>query len=136
MAALLQSKFAGLTLRPAARNHAFVSNGNANKVAMKSRLAYQVEVGMTGVQVDMWMFYNICKIDNGIPLYASRGSSDDRILRFILPMYQNQSPFCDEQSIRKHMQVVVGNDEPQDSAMKRFRREVMSAGLVPEVRNW
>lgn len=31
------------------------------------------------------------------------------------------------------LQVVVGNDEPQDSAMKRFRREVMSAGLVQEV---
>lgn len=32
------------------------------------------------------------------------------------------------------LQVVVGPDEPQDSAMKRFRREVMSAGLVQEVR--
>ncbi|KAI8108632.1 hypothetical protein M9434_006655 [Picochlorum sp. BPE23] len=30
--------------------------------------------------------------------------------------------------------IVVGPDEPQDSAMKRFRREVMSAGLVQEVR--
>jgi hypothetical protein len=30
-------------------------------------------------------------------------------------------------------QVVVGSDEPQDMAMKRFRREVMSAGLVQEV---
>lgn len=26
------------------------------------------------------------------------------------------------------VQVVVGDDEPQDNAMKRFRREVMSAG--------
>lgn len=33
------------------------------------------------------------------------------------------------------MQVVVGSDEPQDMAMKRFRREVMSAGLVQEVRH-
>jgi len=32
------------------------------------------------------------------------------------------------------MQIVVGPDEPQDSAMKRFRREVMSTGLVQEVR--
>lgn len=32
------------------------------------------------------------------------------------------------------LQIVVGPDEPQDSAMKRFRREVMSAGLVQEVR--
>jgi ribosomal protein S21 len=32
------------------------------------------------------------------------------------------------------VQIVVGPDEPQDSAMKRFRREVMSAGLVQEVR--
>jgi len=32
------------------------------------------------------------------------------------------------------LQVVVGNDEPQDSAMKRFRREVMTTGLVQEVR--
>ncbi|KAI7842264.1 hypothetical protein COHA_003905 [Chlorella ohadii] len=30
--------------------------------------------------------------------------------------------------------VVVGDDEPQDNALKRFRREVMNAGLIPEVR--
>lgn len=35
-----------------------------------------------------------------------------------------------------NMQVVVGNDENQDSALKRFRREVMSTGLVQEVRVW
>ncbi|KAI3438570.1 hypothetical protein D9Q98_000997 [Chlorella vulgaris] len=32
------------------------------------------------------------------------------------------------------VQIVVGEDEPQDNAMKRFRREVMTAGLIPEVR--
>ncbi|EFN57431.1 hypothetical protein CHLNCDRAFT_142894 [Chlorella variabilis] len=41
------------------------------------------------------------------------------------------------------VQVVVGDDEPQDNALKRFRREVMSAGkhrthrsfcVIPEVR--
>ena len=31
-------------------------------------------------------------------------------------------------------QVIVGEDEPQDNAMKRFRREVVYAGLIPEVR--
>jgi ribosomal protein S21 len=31
-------------------------------------------------------------------------------------------------------QVVIGNDEPADMALKRFRREVMSAGLMQEVR--
>ncbi len=31
------------------------------------------------------------------------------------------------------MQVVVGNDEATDIAMKRFRREVMAAGVIPEV---
>lgn len=30
--------------------------------------------------------------------------------------------------------VVVGEDEPQDNAMKRFRREVMVANVIPEVR--
>ena len=30
---------------------------------------------------------------------------------------------------------MVGNDEPQDLALKRFRREVMTAGLVQEVRS-
>ncbi|PRW59257.1 30S ribosomal S21 [Chlorella sorokiniana] len=30
--------------------------------------------------------------------------------------------------------VVVGDDEPQDNALKRFRREVMTAGVIPEVR--
>lgn len=44
MAALLQSAFAGLTLRPTTRKQQFVSNGNAQKVAMKSKLTYQVEV--------------------------------------------------------------------------------------------
>lgn len=29
---------------------------------------------------------------------------------------------------------MVGDDEPQDNALKRFRREVMTAGLIPEVR--
>ncbi|KAL4445775.1 hypothetical protein ABPG77_008974 [Micractinium sp. CCAP 211/92] len=32
------------------------------------------------------------------------------------------------------VQVVVGEDEPQDNALKRFRREVMTAGVIPEVR--
>ncbi|GAB4813621.1 hypothetical protein N2152v2_000667 [Parachlorella kessleri] len=31
-------------------------------------------------------------------------------------------------------QVVVGNEEATDIAMKRFRREVMAAGVIPEVR--
>lgn len=31
-------------------------------------------------------------------------------------------------------QVVVGNEEATDVAMKRFRREVMQAGVIPEVR--
>ena len=30
------------------------------------------------------------------------------------------------------VQVVVGEDEPQDNALKRFRREVMSAGAAQE----
>ena len=29
------------------------------------------------------------------------------------------------------VQIVVGDDEPQDNAMKRFRREVMTAGKLP-----
>ncbi len=29
------------------------------------------------------------------------------------------------------VQVVVGEDEPQDNALKRFRREVMTAGEHP-----
>jgi len=32
------------------------------------------------------------------------------------------------------LQIVVGNDEPQDVALKRFRREVAGTGLVQEVR--
>eukprot|EP00887_Chlorella_sp_A99_P001576 scaffold8.g1576.t1 len=32
------------------------------------------------------------------------------------------------------VEVVVGEDEPQDNAMKRFRREVIYAGVIPEVR--
>lgn len=31
------------------------------------------------------------------------------------------------------VQVVVGNEEATDIAMKRFRREVMQAGVIPEV---
>ncbi len=31
--------------------------------------------------------------------------------------------------------MVVGNEEATDIAMKRFRREVMTAGVIPEVRN-
>lgn len=33
-----------------------------------------------------------------------------------------------------HSQVVVSPDEPSDAALRRFRREVMTAGLVQEVR--
>lgn len=31
------------------------------------------------------------------------------------------------------MQIVVGSEEPQDIALKRFKREVMNTGLVQEV---
>jgi len=31
-------------------------------------------------------------------------------------------------------QVAVGDDEPQDNAVKRFRRAVMGTGLIQEVR--
>ncbi|KAL4517237.1 hypothetical protein Ndes2437B_g06841 [Nannochloris sp. 'desiccata'] len=74
MAAALQTSFAGLRLgAPVQKRNAFVSNGNAQRLAMKAKHTFQVEV-------------------------------------------------------------VVGSDEPQDMAMKRFRREVMSTGLVQEVR--
>lgn len=33
------------------------------------------------------------------------------------------------------VQIVVGDDEPQDNALKRFRREVMSAGACPARRH-
>ncbi len=32
------------------------------------------------------------------------------------------------------VQVAVGDDEPQDNAVKRFRRAVMGTGLIQEVR--
>ena len=35
---------------------------------------------------------------------------------------------------RARPQVVVGSEEATDIAMKRFRREVMNAGVIPEVR--
>lgn len=44
MAAALQSAFAGLRLAPAQRRTAFVSNGTAQKTAMKAKLTFQVEV--------------------------------------------------------------------------------------------
>lgn len=74
--AQLQSAFSGLSLKcglPRSRQQPFVSNGTVQKLAMKSRHTFQVEV-------------------------------------------------------------VVGNEEATDIAMKRFRREVMTAGVIPEVR--
>ncbi len=48
MAAALQTAFAGLALRAGGsvprRQHQFSSNGTASKVAMKSKLTFQVEV--------------------------------------------------------------------------------------------
>lgn len=50
MAAALQSAFAGLRLgAPAQRRTAFVSNGNASKVAMKAKHTFQVEVSDMGM---------------------------------------------------------------------------------------
>lgn len=47
----LTSSFAGLSLRPAPtarRNQPFVSNGNAQRLAMKSKHTWQVEVSAEG----------------------------------------------------------------------------------------
>lgn len=50
MAAALQSAFAGLALRaPARQQQAFASNGTAQKVAMKSKFTFQVEVSLRSV---------------------------------------------------------------------------------------
>lgn len=32
------------------------------------------------------------------------------------------------------MQIVVGEDEPEEVLMRRFRREVSRAGIIPECR--
>jgi hypothetical protein len=52
MAAILQTAFAGLTLRSVGsaprRQAQFSSNGTAQKLAMKSKLAFQVEVSLSG----------------------------------------------------------------------------------------
>lgn len=45
MAAALQTSFAGLRLgAPVQKRNTFVSNGNAQKLAMKARNTFQVEV--------------------------------------------------------------------------------------------
>ena len=41
---------------------------------------------------------------------------------------------CTNQAVRNDRQVAVGEDEPQDNAVKRFRRAVMGTGLIQEVR--
>ena len=51
MAASLQSLFSGLSLRGQSvagnrKSHSFVSNGNAQKVAMKAKHTFQVEVSL------------------------------------------------------------------------------------------
>jgi hypothetical protein len=46
MAAALQTSFAGLRLgAPVQKRNTFISNGNAQKLAMKAKHTFQVEVG-------------------------------------------------------------------------------------------
>jgi hypothetical protein len=52
MAASLQSLFSGLSLRGQSvvgnrKSHSFVSNGNAQKLAMKAKHTFQVEVSLS-----------------------------------------------------------------------------------------
>ena len=65
----------------------------------------------------------------GLSLGASRGGC-----RMVGPSNGTASKLACKARLTFQVEVVVGNDEPQDAAMKRFRREVMAANILPEVR--
>ena len=134
MAAVLQTMFVGMRIGGSVRRkEPFTSNGTAQKLTMKSKHSFQVEVSkmvMLGIS------------GNG---YRCQSTTPKHILRLIwITRVPSRRAFTSMPTdyldlTATHgaiaIQVVVGNDEPQDSAMKRFRREVMSAGLVQEVRH-
>jgi hypothetical protein len=140
MAAALQTAFAGLTLRAQSsalrRQPAFTSNGTAQKLAMKSKLTFQVEVGppkcLSRAECSRPIAAGCARGRSCIALnlpgctLLRREPRAPPFLRSPRGMPLTAAFVC--------LQVVVGNDEPQDGAMKRFRREVMSTGLVQEVR--
>ena len=97
------------------------SNGTAQKLAMKSRSTYQVSRQGCCRGPCGWR-------QRGPGALLGRPPGRRHPAAGAFPRWVLLSLILPAASIRMQVQVVVGDDEPQDNALKRFRREVMSAG--------
>jgi hypothetical protein len=141
MALLLQSAFAGLSLRCGAprRQQPFTSNGTVQKLSMKSKKSFQVEVGshasharapikLCSLPGVLTCILQVQPASQAFPLRSARPLRRAVCQAHFMHAFFSSRKCC--------AQVVVGNEEATDFAMKRFRREVMAAGVIPEVCVW